>query len=342
MIKAGVIGATGYAGAKLVSLLCSHQEVKIAFLGSRSYAGEPFSHVYPAMLGVCDQILREDDIDAAASECDVLFLSLPAGLSAVQVTTGMLKKTVVIDLGADFRLHDGSCYEKWYKKKAPVSALLSQAVYGLPELHRGAIKNASLIANPGCYTTTSILALSPVMGLVETDSIIIDALSGVSGAGRGEKIASLYCECDESAKAYGVANHRHTPEIEQELSFVAAHPVMVQFTPHLVPMKCGILATCTATLKNGVTEEQIGKAYRTMYGKEPFVRLYPSADAVESRFFTATNTLGVGWTVDRRTNRIIVVGALDNLYKGAAGQAVENMNIRFGFEETEALAGFSL
>lgn len=342
MIQAGVIGATGYAGAKVVSLLCAHHQAHIAYLGSHSYVGQTFSSVYPAMLGVCDQVLQEDDLVKAASQCDVVFLALPAGIAAAEVTQEMLANTVIIDLGADFRLHDGAVYQAWYKKPAPTSEMLAQAVYGLPELHRDVIKRAQVIANPGCYTTTSILSLAPVMHLVKPQSIIIDALSGVSGAGRGEKVASLFCECDESAKAYGVANHRHTPEIEQELSLVAGSPVMVQFTPHLVPMKNGILATCTAELLPGVTENEIASAYQKRYGDEPFIRLYPSASAVESRFFTDTNTVGIGWTVDSRTGRLVIVGSLDNLYKGAAGQAVENMNIRFGFDETEALAKFSL
>jgi len=342
MIKAGIIGATGYAGAKLASLLIAHHDVRLVYLGSHSYVGKQFSDIYPAMLGVCDMVLREDDVKVAANECDVLFLALPAGIAGKAVTGEILEKTVVIDLGADFRLHDASVYETWYKKEAPAKDILSSAVYGLPELHRAAIKKASLIANPGCYTTTSILSLAPIMGLIDPKSIIIDALSGVSGAGRSEKITSLYVECDESAKAYGVANHRHTPEIEQELSWLLGQPATIQFTPHLIPMKNGILATCTANLNKEVGLMEISQAFHARYDGEPCIRLYPDANAVESRFFTGTNTVGIGWTVDDRTHRVIVVGSLDNLYKGAAGQAVENMNIRFGFPETEALATFSL
>jgi N-acetyl-gamma-glutamyl-phosphate reductase len=334
MVSVGILGASGYAGAKLVSLLSCHPEVQLTWLGSHRFVGKKFSDLYPAMLGLCDMPFREDSVPEASLLCDVLFLALPAGIAGTEVNETVLRRCVVIDLGADFRLHDGSTYETWYHLPSPSSSLLQEAVYGLPELHREAIRHARLIANPGCYTTTSILSLKPVIPFVDQKSIIIDAASGVSGAGRSEKTASLFCECNESMKAYGVGNHRHTPEIEQELGF----GVMVQFTPHLAPMTSGILATCTANLKDGVTEEMVDEAYHKFYDGEKCIRLYPSASAVESRFVLGSNSVAIGWTIDERTGRVIVCGALDNLYKGAAGQAVQNMNIRLSFPETEGLS----
>lgn len=338
MIKVGIIGATGYAGANLVSLLKKHEEVQLVYLGSHHYVGKAFSEVYPAMLGACDDILKEDSVADGAAVSDVLFIALPAGVAGTDVTPEILDKCAVIDLGADFRLHCGKAYEQWYHLAPPSDEMLAKAVYGLPELHREAIKGAKLIANPGCYTTTSILSLKPVMDLIDVKSIIIDAASGVSGAGRSAKIPSLFCECNESMKAYGVSNHRHTPEIEQELG----NGCMVQFTPHLAPMNRGILATCTANLKADVTAEQISAAYHAAYDNEPFVRIYGSAGEVETRFTAHTNSFAVGFTVDKRTGRIIIAGALDNLIKGAAGQAVQNMNIICGFPEGKALDGFLL
>jgi N-acetyl-gamma-glutamyl-phosphate reductase len=316
--------------------------VELSYLGSHSYVGKKFSDIYPALLGHCDKILQEDTLVAACSQSDVVFLALPAGIASNLVTRALLSDTVIIDLGADFRLKDKELYKQWYSLTHGNEELLHEAVYGLCELHRDEIKKANLIANPGCYTTCSILSLVPALPFIEKNSLIIDACSGVSGAGRGEKVSSLYCECNESMKAYGIANHRHTPEIEQELSLQAGGRVMVQFTPHLVPMSRGIFITCTANLNENVTKEMITLSYHKKYEGQECIRLYDDASKVETRFVEHTNTVAIGWSVDDRTRRLVICGALDNLYKGAAGQAVQNMNIRFGFAETEGLETYTL
>jgi N-acetyl-gamma-glutamyl-phosphate reductase len=341
MVNVGIIGATGYAGAQLVYLLSGHSEVTLTYLASHSYAGKKFSSIYPSLQGMCDLVLEEEDIDKASKCCEILFLALPSPLASSMVTKEILSHCTVIDLGADYRLSDASVYETWYKAKHESTDLLVDAVYGLCELHREKIRGASLIANPGCYTTCSILTLAPLVkeDLIDRSSIIIDSASGVSGAGRAEKTASLFCECNESYKAYGVANHRHTPEIEQELSSLAGEKLLVQFTPHLVPMNRGILSTCYGNLKKGVSEKEIEQAYRKWYGNEKFVRLMGSS-LPETRFVKGTNSCAIGWVVDHRTNRVIAVGAIDNLIKGAAGQAVQNMNIRCNFAEDTGLAAY--
>lgn len=337
MIKAGIIGATGYAGSELVSLLLKHPDVEIVFLGSSSQHGVVFSDIYPRYRGLCDLVLDESDIVKAAEICDVVFLALPHGLASSFVTSEILKKVKVIDLGADFRLKDVSVYESWYKVSHNGRAVMDQAVYGLCEIHRSEIGKTNLVANPGCYTTCSILSLYPLLKehLVDPSSLIVDALSGVSGAGRSAKVANLFCEVNESVKAYGVASHRHTPEIEQELSLAAGMDVVLTFTPHLVPMNRGILATCYAKLLDGVDEKTVNDAYAKYYGKEPFIRLCPSLS--ETRNVEGTNFVDISLRIDTRTGRVIVVTAIDNLVKGAAGQAVQNMNIMFGLDEKEGL-----
>ena len=337
MIKAAVLGATGYAGAELMRILSQHKDVEIVYPASHSYAGSKFSDIYPGMKGVLDMVLREDDIEKAAEEADVIFLSLPAGLASSLVTDKILSSAVVIDLGADFRLHDKAVYEAWYRTEHHSPPLLQEAVYGLAEIHRDEIRGKRLIANPGCYTTCSIMTLYPLVknGLIEKDGIIIDAKSGTSGSGRGEKLGSLFCEVNESIKAYGVTTHRHTPEIEQELSIAAGESIVLQFTPHLVPMNRGILADCYAHLVSGVTEKDVEEAY-SVYKDEPFVRIV--SNPPETRYVKGTNCIDISWRLDKRTGNIVAMGAIDNLVKGAAGQAVQNMNIVFGLEETEGLS----
>ena len=336
MVKAAVLGATGYAGAELVRLLSGHPDAEISYLASHSYAGKRFSEIYPGMRSVVDMVLSEDSIEKAAECSDVVFLALPAGLASKSVVESVLSKVKVIDLGADFRLHDRAVYEKWYRTEHHGEELLKEAVYGLPEIHRKDIVGKRLVANPGCYTTCSILTLYPLLRhrLVKTDSIIIDASSGVTGAGRSEKVTSLFCEVDETVKAYGVTNHRHTPEIEQELSEAAGEDIMVQFTPHLVPMNRGILATCYARLRDGVSAEEVAAAY-SMYEGETVIRLVDTPP--ETRYVKGTNTVDIGYRIDPRTRNIVAMGAIDNLVKGAAGQAVQNMNILFSLDEAEGL-----
>lgn len=347
MIDVGVIGATGYAGAELMRLLCTHPRVGKIHAGSHSHAGESYSSIYPNFKGKFDVSCHDADIDAMSRRCDVLFISLPHGIASQQVSEDVLERCVVIDLGADYRLSDPQVYEAWYKTSHGSPQLLRQAVYGLSELHREQIAASRLIANPGCYTTCSILVAHPLLAgaLVEKDSVIIDAKSGVSGAGRAEKLGSLFCECDESIKPYGVANHRHTPEIEEQLSRSASDSITISFTPHLVPMNRGILVTLYANLREGVSATDIGEAYAKQYGSEHFIRVLSPGSFPETRWTKGSNYCDIGFTVDKRTRRIVACGALDNLVKGAAGQAVQNMNIVFGFKEQdglEALPAFPL
>lgn len=340
MIKAGVIGATGYAGNELVRILMQHPEVEIKTVTSQRYIGQQFCEVYENYREINTMVCEEENIEKMAEECDVVFLALPHGVAAKKVNANILEHTKVIDFGADFRLKDPMVYEKWYGLEHGNPALLQDAIYGLCELNREAIKGGTLIANPGCYTTCSILSLTPLVaeGLIENQSIIVDAKSGVSGAGRGLTLGSMYCECNETMKAYKVASHRHTPEIEEQLTYAAGKDIILTFTPHLAPMDRGILATCYATLKNDVTEKEVREAYEKFYANEYFVRLTKKGVFPETRWVKGSNFVDIGFTVDERTRRVVVVGAIDNLVKGAAGQAVQNMNLLFGLEEKTALS----
>lgn len=340
MIRAGVLGATGYAGAELVRLLCSHKDVSITMLASKSYAGQKMSEVYPSLRGVCDIVLEEADAEIAAKKCDVVFTALPHGVSNEVISSLYDKGIKIIDLSGDFRYNDIKTYEKWYKVTHSCPELLAVSVYGLCELHREEIKKARLIGNPGCYTTCSILGLAPLLkyGAIETKNIIIDAKSGVSGAGRGLGLDYHFPECDETMKAYKVATHRHTSEIEQELSLIAGEEITLSFTPHLVPMKRGIFATEYANLKKAYTKKELIDMYKEFYKDEKFVRIYDSA-LPEINHVAGSNFVDIGLEVDERLNRVIVISNIDNLIKGAAGQAIQNMNLMFGLDESEGLSG---
>ncbi len=339
MIKAGIIGSTGYAGNELVRLLLGHKEVEIVWFGSRSYIDKKYSEVYQNMFKIVDSVCMDDNMEELASQVDVIFTATPQGLCASLVNEEILSKVKIIDLSADFRLKDVSVYEEWYKIDHVSPQYIEEAVYGLCELNREQIKNTRLLANPGCYTTCSILSLYPLVkeGLVNPNSIIIDAKSGTSGAGRGAKVANLYCEVNENIKAYGVGTHRHTPEIEEQLTIAAGEDVKLIFTPHLVPMNRGILVTAYANLKDGVTYEQIRAAYEKYYKDEYFIRLLDKDVCPETRWVEGSNFVDINFKIEPRTGRVIVMGAIDNLVKGAAGQAVQNMNLMFGFKETEGL-----
>ncbi|MBQ4347165.1 MAG: N-acetyl-gamma-glutamyl-phosphate reductase [Firmicutes bacterium] len=339
MIKAGILGATGYAGSELVRILMQHPEVEPHILTARSYIGKGMNEVYRNFEGIMESVCVEEDIEAIAKECDVLFLALPHGIAAKKITSNILDLTKVIDFGGDFRLSDPDVYEKWYGLKHEGRDILPQAQYGLCEIYREKIRNSRLIANPGCYTTCTILALYPLLaeGIIEPSGIITDAKSGVTGAGRSLELTSLYCEVNESIKAYKVAAHRHTPEIEQILSDAAGCEIIMNFTPHLTPMNRGILASSYASLKPGISEEDVAAAYDKFYKNEPFVRLCKKGVLPETKWVKASNYTDIGFTIDKRTNRIIVISALDNLVKGAAGQAVQNMNIIFGLDEKAGL-----
>lgn len=339
MVKAGIIGSTGYAGQELVRLLLSHKEADIIWYGSQSYVDKRYYEVFGNMFELVEDICREDKIEELAERADVIFTATPQGLCSSLVSEGVLSKTKIIDLSADFRIKDVNIYEKWYNLQHKSPTYLDEAVYGLCEINREKIKNARLIANPGCYPTCSFLSIYPMAkeGLIDMNSIIIDAKSGTSGAGRGTKLANLYCEVNENIKAYGVTSHRHTPEIEEQLTIASGESVKINFTPHLVPMNRGILVTAYANLKETVDYKKVKKIYETYYKKEPFVRVLDKDVFPETRWVEGSNMVDVNIKIDSRTNRIIMMGAMDNLVKGAAGQAIQNMNLMFGFEETEGI-----
>ncbi|WP_027215761.1 N-acetyl-gamma-glutamyl-phosphate reductase [Butyrivibrio fibrisolvens] len=343
MIKVGIIGATGYAGAEIVRLLQMHPQAEVVWYGSKSYIDQKYASIYQNLFKIVDADCLGEDMDKLSDEVDVIFTATPQGLCASLVNEDILNKVKIIDLSADFRLKDVSVYEKWYKIEHKAPKYIDEAVYGLCEINRDKIKGARIVANPGCYTTCSILTAYPLVkeGLIDPDTLIIDALSGVSGAGRGAKVANLYCEVNESAKPYGVANHRHTPEIEEQLGYAAGKEILLNFTPHLAPMNRGILATEYASLNkiDGKlpTSEQIRDVYNKYYGKEKFIRLLDDGVYPETRWVETSNYVDIGFKIDERTGRIIMMGALDNLVKGAAGQAVQNMNILFGLEESMGL-----
>ncbi len=339
MIKVGIIGATGYAGAELVRLLLGHKKAEIVWYGSRSYVDQSYASIYQNMFQLVDATCMDDNMEELAAKADVIFTATPQGLCASFINERILSSTKLIDLSADFRLKDVAVYEEWYKIKHQAPQYLEEAVYGLCEINREKIKTARLIANPGCYPTCSILSIYPLAkeGLIDLSTVIIDAKSGTSGAGRGAKTDNLYCEVNENIKAYGVAGHRHTPEIEEQLGYASGEHVTLNFTPHLVPMNRGILVTAYASLKKNVTYEEVKAVYDKYYEKERFVRVLPENVCPQTRWVEGSNYVDVNFKIDPRTNRIIMMGAMDNLVKGAAGQAVQNMNLLFGLDEAEGL-----
>lgn len=339
MIKAGIIGATGYAGGELARLLLQRDDVEIVWFGSKSYVDQEYTSVYRNMYRMTDAVCRTDDLEELAEMADVIFTATPQGFCASAVNEGILEKAKVIDLSADFRIKDVKVYEQWYKISHAAPQLIAEAVYGLPEINREKIKGARLIANPGCYPTCSFLSIYPLVkeGVIDASTLIIDAKSGTSGAGRGAKVNNLYCEVNESIKAYGVAGHRHTPEIEEQLSYVAGEKVVLNFTPHLVPMDRGILITAYASLKKEMGTEELREIYCRYYKDEFFVRVLPADVCPETRWVKGSNFVDVNVKVDPRTNRVIMMGAMDNMVKGAAGQAIQNMNLLFGLPEEMGL-----
>ncbi len=339
MIKVGIIGATGYAGGELVRILMGPKDAEIKWYGSRSYVDQKYADVYRNMFQIVDAKCMDDNMEELADQVDVIFTATPQGLCASLVNEEILSKTKIIDLSADFRLKDVNVYEEWYKIEHKAPQYIDEAVYGLCEINRDLVKSARIVANPGCYTTCSILTAYPLAkeGLIDMSTLIIDAKSGTSGAGRGAKLPNLYCEVNENIKAYGVATHRHTPEIEEQLGYASGEKVVLNFTPHLVPMNRGILATEYATLKKKVTYEEVKAVYDQYYAKEKFVRVLDRDVCPETKWVEGSNYVDIGFKIDPRTNRIIMMGAIDNLVKGAAGQAVQNMNLLFGLPEDEGL-----
>ena len=344
MVKVGIIGATGYAGNELVRLLMGHKDVEIKWYGSRSYIDKKYAEVYQNMFEIVDDTCMDDNMEELASQVDVIFTATPQGFLAGVLTEEILSKVKIIDLSADFRIKDVKTYEKWYKIEHKSPQFIEEAVYGLCEINRDKVKGARLVANPGCYTTCSILTAYPLVkeGIIDPDTLIIDAKSGTSGAGRGAKLPNLFCEVNENMKAYGVTNHRHTPEIEEQLGYAAGKEIVVNFTPHLVPMNRGILATEYATLNKKAdgslpTYEEVKAVYDKYYKDEKFVRVLEKDVCPETKWVEGSNYVDVNFKIDERTGRIVMMGALDNLVKGAAGQAVQNMNLLFGFDEAEGL-----
>lgn len=339
MIRAGIIGATGYAGGELVRILTGHKDVEIKWYGSRSYIDKKYAEVYQNMFQIIDDKCMDDNMEALADQVDVIFTATPQGLCASLVNEEILSKVKIVDLSADFRIKDVATYEEWYKIQHPTPQFIPEAVYGLCEINREAVKKARLVANPGCYPTCSTLSIYPLLkeGLIDPGTIIIDAKSGTSGAGRGAKVDNLYCEVNENIKAYGVASHRHTPEIEEQLSYAAGEPVLINFTPHLVPMNRGILITAYASLKKEVSYEEVKAAYDKYYANEKFVRVLEKDVCPQTKWVEGSNYVDVNFKIDPRTKRVIMMGAMDNLVKGAAGQAVQNMNLMFGLKESEGL-----
>ncbi|MGC8862813.1 MAG: N-acetyl-gamma-glutamyl-phosphate reductase [Armatimonadota bacterium] len=338
MVRVGIISASGYAGAELVRYLLGHPGVEITYLSSHTFAGKPLTEAYPSLLGQDLPSCEEYDADRAAERCDVVFQAYGNGVGMKLAPELVARGKRFIDVPADFRLKDPDVYRQYYGAEHTAPDLLQQAVYGVSELHREEIPSARIVANPGCYATGAILALAPLAAenLLEPDSIVIDSKSGVSGAGRSKvEVSSLFTEINEGFRAYAVAAHRHTPEIEQELSALAGYEVKVTFTPHLVPMNRGILTTTYARIK-GDAPDLVG-LYGEFYASSKFVVVLGEGQQPNTKNVFGTNYCHIGLAMDRRTNRVIVTSAIDNMGKGAAGQAVQNMNLMCGFDEATGL-----
>lgn len=334
MVRVAIAGASGYTGFELIRILSDHPEIELKAISSRAQAGQRFDEFYPGFRRHCDLVFQNTVPDALASEADVVFTALPHQAAMDLVPDLLARGVKVIDLSADYRFRDAQVYEAWYQAhKTP--QLLAESVYGLPELYRDQIRSARLVGIPGCYPTSVILAAAPLLreSLVDTASLIADSKSGVTGAGRGASLGVHFCEVDEDFKAYKVAEHRHMPEMEQELGRLAGHPVHITFTPHLVPMSRGILSTLYATLQEGVKAEQVDEAFRSFYKDAPFVRLCRHGELPTTLQVRGSNYCDLGWRVDRRSHRVIVISVIDNLTRGASGQAVCNMNLMSGFSE---------
>ncbi|MBA4423140.1 MAG: N-acetyl-gamma-glutamyl-phosphate reductase [Syntrophus sp. (in: bacteria)] len=343
MIKVGIYGGSGYTGEELLRLLAGHPGAKVVAATSRRFAGVPVAEVYPVFSGLTDLIYTDTSPEAVADLVDIVFLALPHGVSMEFAPVFLKAGRKVIDLSADFRIHAAATYEAWYGRHT-TPGMLGEAVYGLPEVHRANIRNARLVANPGCYPTSIILGLAPVLKSrwIDADSVIADSKSGVSGAGRDPQIPSLFCEVAGGFKAYKVGVHRHTPEIEQELSALAEREMKISFTPHLLPVKRGILSTIYAKLSKDVTAEEATALYQTFYREESFVRICPSGQFPNLSSVVGSNYCDIGVAIDQRTGRIIVVSAIDNLIKGASGQAIQNMNLMCGLKEETGLPAIAL
>ncbi|MGV1099218.1 N-acetyl-gamma-glutamyl-phosphate reductase [Thiovibrio sp. JS02] len=336
MVRVGIVGASGYTGAELARILCNHPEIELTVATSRQYAGKPLSHVFPSLRGRADILCEDVQGDKLVERADLFFTAVPHQTAMDIVPQILAAGKKVVDLSADFRIRDAAVYEQWYQAHS-AKELLAKAVYGLPELYREKIAATDLVANPGCYPTSIILGLAPLLraGVVDPETIVIDSKSGVSGAGRSAQVGTLYCEVADGFKAYKVGEHRHTPEIEQELSVLSGRPVTVSFTPHLVPMSRGILSSIYAKANEALP--RLVELYRDFYGNEEFVRVCSANQYPATQYVRGSNYCDIGFKYDPRTGRVIVLSAIDNVVKGASGQAVQNMNIMCGFPENTGL-----
>jgi N-acetyl-gamma-glutamyl-phosphate reductase len=341
MLRVAIIGASGYTGVELARILCNHPEFELTAATSRQYAGQALSQVFPNLLGKTDLVCENLSIDELCQRADLFFAAVPHK-TAMDLVPQLLKEgKKVVDLSADFRLRDVATYEEWYQEHSSPE-FIEEAAYGLPELYRKDIQKARLVANPGCYPTSIVLGLAPLLreGLIDPTSIIADSASGTTGAGRSASVGTLFCEVHDGFKAYKVGGtHRHLPEIEQELSALNKEPVTISFTPHLLPISRGILSTCYANLIAEVSPESVRKLYTDTYESEPFVRIVPEGTFPATQHVRGSNFCDIGFAIDTRSNRIIVISAIDNIVKGAAGQAVHNMNLMCGLPETMGLEG---
>ncbi|WP_071187447.1 N-acetyl-gamma-glutamyl-phosphate reductase [Trichormus sp. NMC-1] len=339
-VPVGIVGASGYGGVQLVRLLMDHPEVELVYLGGESSAGKSFADIYPHLGNIVNLPIEAVDPEIIASRCEVVFLSLPNGL-ACQITPQLLEKGCkVLDLSADYRFSDLTTYTNWYGTQRSDRTVAATAIYGLPELYRDRIAESQLIGCPGCYPTASLLALSPLLkqGLIVPETAIIDAKSGTSGGGRQAKVNLLLAEADNSLGAYNVGRHRHTPEIEQICSDLAGHEVTIQFTPHLIPMVRGILATVYATLRDpGLVRDDLITIFTAFYRNSPWIKICNSGTYPQTKWACGSNNCYIGIEVDPRTGRVIVMSAIDNLIKGQAGQAIQCMNLMLGWDETLGL-----
>jgi len=340
--KVAIVGASGYSGEVLVQLLLNHPHAELVAVTSRQNVGQTLAQVFPKFASQPkSKTLRftEPDAEVLAKQADVVFLALPHGVAAEFAVPLNAAGCVVIDLSADFRLKSADVYKEFYAHDHPAPDLLKKSVYGLPEIYRDEIKKSLLIASPGCYPTSILLPVIPLLkaGLIKPAGIIADSLSGVSGAGRKAEVDYLFCECNESVRPYGVPKHRHLSEIEEQLSFAAKTKVTIQFTPHLIPVNRGILTTLYLEPAGKLTEENISACYKRFYGDEPFIRLLEGKNLPDTKNVTGTNVIEIAWRLDPRTGRLIVMSAEDNLVKGASGQAVQSMNILCGFPEIAGL-----
>jgi len=343
MLKVGIYGASGYTGQELLRLLLRHPQAEVVALTSRRYAGVPVSDIYPVFVGLTDLVFVDASPEDVAGAADIVFLALPHGVSMAVAPIFLNAGKKVIDLSADFRLRDVATYEKWYSRHTAPN-IIKESVYGMPELYGDEIAKARLVANPGCYPTSVILGLAPLLkaNWIDDSSIIADSKSGVSGAGREPQVGTLFCEVDEGFKAYKVGEHRHTPEMEQEISILAGCDVRISFTPHLLPITRGILSTIYATLQKDVTTAELIDLYRAFYKGKKFVRVYKVGTFPNISSVRGSNYCDIGLTVDARTKKVIIICAIDNLVKGAAGQAIQNMNLMCGLSEDTGLTMISL